>query len=304
MGSITVLVVCAVVGVIIMSAVMGNKARNAFKEETKSKAKSSYVEKQNDVSEQFYSVYIQAAKDMAVNIQSSSDDVCHISYFDSDEVTHQIFVQDGSLVMTCTDERTFGSDIGFGDDPYIVVELPSKRYREISLISDSGQISISQSVRCSSLDVTENSGRLFVSNVDADEMNVTTESGSVSMATVVAKNLIFEGKSGDLSVINVDADTVSFSVGDGRFEGYNIVASGKASYTSVRGDMLIDGCDGALMEFDSQKGDVQLSLFKPKKIEAVSQNGKTELPEQTVTSTGSCVVNTDSGDITIKYVEG
>ena len=237
-----------------MSAVMGNKARNAFKEETKSKAKSSYVEKQNDVSEQFYSVYIQAAKDMAVNIQSSSDDVCHISYFDSDEVTHRIFVQDGSLVMTCTDERTFGSDIGFGDDPYIVVELPSKRYREISLISDSGQISISQSVRCSSLDVTENSGRLFVSNVDADEMNVTTESGSV-----VAKNLIFEGKSGDLSVINVDADTVSFSVGDGRFEGYNIVASGKASYTSVRGDMLIDGCDGALMEFDSQKGDVQSS---------------------------------------------
>ena len=105
-------------------------------------------------------------------------------------------------------------------------------------------------------------------------------------------------------MINVDADTVSFSVGDGRFEGYNIVASGKASYTSVRGDMLIDGCDGALMEFDSQKGDVQLSLFKPKKIEAVSQSGKTELPEQTVTSTGSCVVNTDSGDITIKYVEG
>ncbi len=303
MRSITVLVVCAVVGVIIMSAVMGSKARNAMKEEKKSKAKSSYVEKQMDVSEQFHSVYIQPAKDMTVNIQSSSDEVCHIYYFDSDEVTHQIFVQDGSLVMTCTDERTFGSDIGFGDDPYIVVELPSKRYREISLISDSGQISISQSIRCSSLDVTEDSGRLFMSSVDANEMNVKTGSGSVSMATVIAKDLIFEGKSGDLSVINVDADTVSFSVGDGRFEGYNIVASGKATYSSARGDILIEGCDGYLMEFDSQKGDVQVSLFKPKKIAAVSQSGKTDLPEQTVTGTGSCVVNTDSGDITIKYVE-
>ena len=84
-------------------------------------------------------------KDMAVDLQSSADGKCHVHYYDSDEVIHSIYVEDNTLVITCEDDRTFGSDIGFGEDPYVTIEIPARQYDKIELVSES-RTDISESV--------------------------------------------------------------------------------------------------------------------------------------------------------------
>ena len=185
MRAIIALAVCAILGITVTSAVLGYKAGREIKEEKKASAKSSYEEKTVDIKDLFDNVSIQAAKDMAVDLQSSADGKCHVHYYDSDEVIHSIYVEDNTLVITCEDDRTFGSDIGFGEDPYVTIEIPARQYDKIELVSESGQISASQSIRCNTLDVTEKSGSMYLVNVTADTVQLVSESGDVSSALVM-----------------------------------------------------------------------------------------------------------------------
>ncbi len=303
MRAIIALAVCAIVGISVTSAVLGYKAGREIKAEKKASAKSSYEEKTADIMELFDNISIQAANDMDVNLQSSPDGKCHVYYYDSDQVIHSVYVEDDTLVITCDDERTFGSDIGFGDDPYITVEVPARQYDRVSVVSGSGQISASQSLRCQQLEVTEKTGNLYLVNVTADTVSLSSESGDVSLATISVRNLYYEGKSGDLSVINVTADNIRFSVGDGKFEGYNLLTNSTSAYKSNKGDIYVDGCDSPTFVFDSVKGDINATLLSPKQIAARTQSGDINIPEISGKYNGNCVVNTDSGDITIKYVE-
>lgn len=306
MRAIIVLAVCAVAVVTGTSAVLGYRAGREIKEEKKAGAKSSYVEKSVDIMELFDNVDIQAAGDMDVDIQSSADGKCHVYYYDSDQVVHSIYVDDGTFVISCDDQRTFGSDIGFGDDPYITVELPARKYDSVKVVSESGQISASQTIRCKNLDATEVKGNMYLVNVEADTVRLTNESGDVSLATMKVRNLYYEGKSGDLSVINVTADNIRFSVGDGKFEGYNLLANSTSAYRSQKGDILIEGCDSPTFVFDTIKGDIHATLLSPKQIKVDSHGGGVDIPEtseNTKEFNGNCVVTTDSGDVTIRYVE-
>lgn len=304
MRAIIALAVCAILGITVTSAVLGYKAGREIKEEKKAGAKSSYEEKTVDIKDLFDNVSIQAAKDMAVDLQSSADGKCHVHYYDSDEVIHSIYVEDNTLVITCEDDRTFGSDIGFGEDPYVTIEIPARQYDKIELVSESGQISASQSIRCNTLDVTEKSGSMYLVNVTADAVQLASESGDVSLATINVRNLYYEGKSGNLSVVNVVADNIRFSVGDGKFEGYNLLANSTSAYKSKKGDILVEGCDSPTFVFDSVKGDIHATFLSPKQITIDSRSGDIDIPEIVEKYNGCCVVTTDSGDVTIKYVEG
>ena len=303
MRAIVALAVCAIIGVTVTSAILGYKAGREIKEEKKSDAKSSYEEKTADIMDAFDNIDIQAANDMDVNIQSSADGKCHVYYYDSDEVVHSVYVDNNTFVISCDDQRTFGSDIGFGEDPYITVEFPSRKYNLVKVTSESGQISASQSLRCKELDVTEGKGNMYLVNVEADTVRLTNKSGDVSLATLNVKNLYYDGKSGDLSVINVTADNISFNVGDGKFEGYNLLANKTSAYKSEKGDILVEGCDSPEFLFESVKGDIHATLLSPKQIKVDSQGGDVDIPEATEKYSGTCNATTDSGEVLIKYVE-
>lgn len=303
MRAIVVLAVCAIIGVTATSAILGYKAGREIKEEKKSDAKSSYEEKTVDIPEIFDNIDIQAANDMDVDIQSSADGKCHVYYYDSDQVVHSVYVDNDTFVISCDDQRTFGSDIGFGEDPYITVEIPARKYDSVKVTSESGQISASQTLRCKELEVAEDKGNMYLVNVEADTVRLTNKSGDVSLATLKVKNLYYEGKSGDLSVINVTADNISFSVGDGKFEGYNLLANKTAAYESGKGDILVEGCDSPEFLFASVKGNIYATLLSPKQIKVDSQGGDVDIPEATEKSNGICDVTTDSGEVSIKYVD-
>ena len=140
MRAIVVLVVGVMLTAVIISAGLGRQARMTMKEEKKAKAKNSYTEKEMTITEKFRDINIQVADDMDVKLVESDDDKCHVTYFDSPDVIHSVTVRDDALVMTCADNRTFGSDMGFGDDPYVVVSIPEGEYGDISMTSKTGTL--------------------------------------------------------------------------------------------------------------------------------------------------------------------
>lgn len=302
MRGITTVVICVMLGVIIMSAVLGKQARQTMKEERKAKAKSSYVEKIQAVTDGFKNVYIQAAADMDITIRRAESGQCQVSYFDSDEVTHRVYVQDDTLTINCRDERIFGSDIGFGDDPYVTVSLPEGEYGNVTVISESGDISSNVSIVCDRLDITEDDGNVFLSSIDGKRADVNTVSGDVTIATMDMDHISIKGENGDFFLMNLSAENMDISSGNGLLEGYNLTAWNIQNFVTDKGDIDIEGCEGGTMWLSSRKGNIEVSLLSPKRIMVDSDDGDINVPESSVFVMESCIAHTDSGNIMITYM--
>lgn len=300
MTALIVIVAGFVISVIVMSAVLGRRARNTINE-AKSKANSAYTEMTADISVEFTDIDIQAAGDMEVRLEASRDDSCQVVYYNSDDVVHAVYVQDGTLRITCTDNRTFGSDLGFGNDPYITVRLPEKRYGSVSMTSSTGTLQSNAQLTCDEFEVRQDKGDIYVTNLTSGYVSVISVSGDVTLATVSTAQLSANGQSGDFSVMNVSAQNMQFSVGSGRLEGYNIAVGSRGSFVTEKGDIFIQGCSGGALAFASCKGDVELSVKSGTELQAYTESGKVSLPEELSSGNGSCTINTESGNITAAY---
>lgn len=301
MTVISVLITSIVISVVVMSAVLGRQARRTLKEERVS-AKSSYTEMTAVIDEGFADIYIEAADDMEVRLQASESDSCQVEYYNSDDVIHSVYVEDDTLRITCVDNRTFGSDLGFGDDPYITVSLPERRYGAVKLVSDSGRLQSNASMTCDEFEVVQNKGDVYVTNLSANYVSVTAVSGDVTMATIDSANITANGVSGDFSIMNLTAQNMQFSVKSGRLEGYNIDSDSMGGFTTESGDIVMQGCTGDSLEFTTDKGDVDVSLLDETVFDVYTVNGDVAFPEQNTDKGGKCTIHTESGDIKAAYV--
>lgn len=302
MTALSVVVIVGICCIIVASAVLGWRAGRTMKS-GQSHTKSAYTEQTAEISEVFTSVDIEAAKDMEVRLVSSGDDICRVVYYNSDDVVHSVYVEDETLRISCSDDRAFGSDLGFGDDPVITVELPKRNYKTIRLVSDSGSLQSNASVECGDFLVEQNKGEVDLANIDCTNAEVVTKSGDVSMATVSAEYVLLNGSSADFSVMNVDGQDMRFDVGSGMLEGYNIHAGKRGVFETDKGDIIMQLLSGASLTFETGKGDVELSLAEDMRIQASSVSGSVELPEEPADGNGLCLVTTESGDVSVTYVQ-
>lgn len=300
MRAISAVVVSIVVSVIVVSAVLGWQARASI-EEDKNKTKSAYTELTADISQEFRNIYIEAADDMEVRLEASDDGDCHVIYYNSNDVVHTVNVEGEELRVTCTDNRTFGSDLGFGDDPYITVKLPQKEYDIVKLVSDSGILQSNADMTCGTLELVQNKGDIYLTNLICGNLNITDVSGDLTMATINAGGILVEGGSGDVSAMNVSADSISLSVTSGKVEGYNVTADDNAVFATENGDILMQGCAGKTLEFGTAKGDVDVTLSEDMTLDVQSLSGKVELPDSPAESADVCRVHTESGDVRVAY---
>lgn len=304
MRAITLIVVCALLSVMVISAVLGRQARLTMKEEKKAKAKSSYTEKYVYIDKEFQNIDIAAAQDMDVELKETDDDRCSVVYFDSDDVKHSVYVHEGTLHINCIDNRTFGSDLGFGDDPYIILYIPESQYGDVSIESESGDISVNARITCNMLEITESKGDVFISGVDGKRADIDVKSGDVTVATMNMEHIEIDGDSGDFSLMNIGAGNIGISSGNGLLEGYDIIASNTVTMTTDRGDIAVEGCEGATMWVKSRKGDVDISLLSDKYILVDSDSGDINVPASSEKAWEKCIVRTYSGNIKLKYVDG
>lgn len=302
MRAITTAVFCVIMAVIIISAVLGRQDRLTMKEEKKNRAKSSYVAKLLDMEKTFSSLHVQAASDMDITLKQSEDGQCHVEYYDSDDVTHFVYIQDDTLTISCLDERIFETDFGFGEDPVITVSLPDLQYDDFTIISQSGNITVNAPLYFSKLDIEVDDGNVFVSGAGGDRVSIVTGSGDVTVATMKAKRLSIKGDSGDFFLMNVETDNMDIASGDGLLEGYNLSSWASQTFKTDKGDIAIEGCQGGTMWLSSRKGNIDISLLSPKRIMVDSDNGEISVEKSAPGVYESCMARTASGNIIIKYI--
>lgn len=301
MRAITVVVAAVVLCVIVAAAVLGRQARISIKKEKNNNVKSAYTEYVETVNDVFGDIEVKAAPDMDIVLNTSDDGRCKVSYYNSDSVVHSVRVVDGVLSISCVDDRLLGSDLGFGDDPYITISLPKTRYGSVSIETETGNVSSSAQLECSRFDVYQKSGDTFLSGMTGNNINIRTSSGDVTIATVRTDVMNVAGKSGDFTIMNVDAGSIFASSGDGALTGYNITSGGSALFESDGGDISVEESDAPLLDFESQKGNIRITLLTEKIFKVESADGEISIPGSSLATNQQCTAASGSGNIDIKY---
>lgn len=221
MRIVSTLVIVTVVCVIVAAVVLGRRARAAM-DESRDNTKSAYTQMNADISDAFTSIEIEAAEDMDVRFALSIDEMSHVSYYDSDKLTHSVRVENGTLVIFCTDDRGIASGLGLGDDPYITVSIPDGDYERISVVTGEGSISAGMELDCRSMELTTGKGDISVTNITADTLTLATQSGDITLATAAAGSVSVTSETGDFSIMNIDAKTANIFTDKGMAECYNV----------------------------------------------------------------------------------
>lgn len=181
------------------------------------------------VTDAFDKIEIAGANSMDIEICKSETGRNYVEYYDTDDWTSHVDVKDHVLKFTTDDKGKHKAivSLGFGKDTRTRIYLADAEYKEISVTTMSGDVSMldvtAESLRMSTssgdmdlVDVTAkqmeldaSSGDIDLERCDAEGFDITTSSGDVNMEIVAGCTYRFETKtnSGDVDVPDGDADS-------------------------------------------------------------------------------------------------
>jgi DUF4097 and DUF4098 domain-containing protein YvlB len=275
MRAITVVAVCAVLSVIVMSIVMGRRDRKNMNSTQKNSVKYSYEEKEASVEEAFTNMDITVARDMNLKIEESEDEFCHVTYYEADKLSYTVYEKYGTLVVTCTDQRS----LVWGAAVDVIISIPEKKYGDITLTATTGDITIGTVLDCKQLSIVQDSGDVFGNDISTGTADVKTSSGDISMASMETKNFTVTSASGDVSLMSVNAENADVYTGAGRLQCYNMNAQTELKLSTDSGDISAQECESDSMSLITDSGKIDLELAEKYSFSVTSGSGEVSLPE-------------------------
>ncbi len=194
----------------------------------------------------------------------SDDGKCRAECREQENTKHSVTVENGTLNVKQTDERTVRDLIGLNfDTPKITVYLPEREYL--------------------SLCVKVSTGDICVEGINVGALDLTVSTGKVTLTDISCKSVISNGSTGDILLKNV-------------------VAAEKLFIERSTGDVKLVGSDAAEICIKTDTGDVTGSLLTDKTFVAQSDTGRVDVPKNV--SGGRCEISTDTGNIKITVEKG
>ena len=162
------------------------------------------------IADAFDKIEIAGAGSMDIEICKSKTGKNYVEYYDTDDWTSHVDVKDHVLKFTTDDKGTHKAvvSLGFGKDTAARLYLADAEYKEISVTTLSGYVTI-QDVNAETVNVSASSGDIDLESCDAEKFDITTSSGDVDMEITAGRTYRFETKtnSGDVDVPDGDADS-------------------------------------------------------------------------------------------------
>ena len=162
------------------------------------------------IADAFDKIEIAGASSMDIEICKSKTGKNYVEYYDTDDWTSDVDVKDHVLKFTTDDKGKHKAvvSLGFGKDTVARLYLADAEYKEISVTTLSGYVTI-QDVNAETVNVSTSSGDIDLERCDAEEFDITTSSGDVDMEITAGRTYRFETKtnSGDVDVPDGDADS-------------------------------------------------------------------------------------------------
>lgn len=256
-----------------------------------------YETNEHDIREEFSNISIET--DTAdLTFALSDDGRCRVECYEESKLTHSVTVQEDTLVIKMTNEKSWYDYIGisFGS-PKITVYLPKAAYAALSVCESTGDIKIPQEFTFESVDIVLSTGDVDFSAAASKRMKIKTSTGDIRVENSSADSLDLSVSTGEVYLTDIMCKNLTTSGNTGDIFLKNVIAAEKFSIVRSTGDAKLDGCDAAEISIKTDTGDVTGSLLSEKVFFAQADTGRVNVPK--TTSGGKCEITTNTGDIQI-----
>lgn len=302
-----------VIGGIIFTAAMA-KVNWDFAELSVSK----YISRNYTISDEFRNISI-AVDTADVTILPIDSKETTIECYEQEHVQHTVSVQDNTLVIEISDTRAWYEHIGiFYSTPKITIHLPQGKYENLTISSDTGEISISKEYTFQSANLSSHTGGISYSASVEETVSIKATTGdirvedlaagsmeiSVSTGRITAKNIACQGEiktkvsTGKTNLTDIQCINLISTGNTGDIFLKNVVAANTLCIERSTGDVEFDSCDAGEINVKTDTGDVSGTLKTEKIFLTKTDTGRIDVPKST--SGEKCEIQTDTGDIVIK----
>ncbi|MBR6217554.1 MAG: DUF4097 family beta strand repeat protein [Eubacterium sp.] len=214
-----------------------------------------------------------------------------ITYGESKSIKINISVENGTLTIKEKGSANWFdmlSFIHFGNNEFKVkILIPEKALGEISISSDTGDISLEDINVKGNIKLDTDTGDIFIKTKEADsvsyeDINIKTDTGDVTLTDVKTANLNVKVDTGDIELTNTLVDDI-------------------LKINTSTGDVKVEKSDAGEIEIKTSTGDIEASFLTEKVFVTSSSTGDIRVPESY--QGGKCKLTTSTGDITVKYVK-
>ena len=274
--------------------------------------------KEYTLSQNFNDVSIDT-KAVDITFVKADDGIVKVVCYEKVNMAHTVTAQDGVLTVTMVNTKKWYQYIGISfHTPTLTVYLPESQYTHLKIKNSTGAVEIPQDFSFESIDVTLSTGKVntFATTTGQTKIKTTTGSVCVKNANVGALDIVVS--TGKVTVENVNAlgqVNVGVSTGGtfinalscqtfisngstGNISLEGVIATQLVDIKRSTGDVKFTLCDGGQITVKTDTGSVKGSLLSDKIFQANSDTGRVNVPQ--TTTGGSCVIETDTGNIFIE----
>ena len=258
----------------------------------------------------------------AITINKATDGVNKVVCVDTEDVYHEVKVENNTLSVKYKDEREWYEKIGFFNfnklkvDAYLTEDAYSKlnidvntgtvtvdsgfTFSTINAENNTGSIKIKSNVTGDLL-VETDTGSIEIENNTADEVKAKTDTGSIKLTNVtINKCVSLQSDTGSIKLNKVECENIIIENSTGSVTLTDTIASGSIGITTTTGGITFEKADAATLNLKASTGSIKGTFLTPKIFSCTSSTGKVTYPVST--TGGICIAQTSTGAITLSIV--
>lgn len=252
-----------------------------------------------------------------IRILPLDDGKARVEYYEKENVTLGVVVDDGDLRIRGTDSRKWYEKIFNFETREVRVYLPTGEYQNISVWTDTGDIIVEEGFLFNFIDLKTDTGDVVFKSSARDNLLISMTTGDAYLKNVHALSIDVSATTGDIQAENIrvtERISISTSTGEvectsvrsasfyafsdtGDIELTDVVVEGKMEITTFTADVKFDACDAQELYVKTDTGDVEGTLLSEKNFNAITDTGDKRVPFST--TGGKATIQTDTGDIII-----
>ncbi len=194
--------------------------------------------------------------------------VCH----ETDQITHSVNVENGTLKIIRHDRRAWWEHIGiFWAEMSVTLYLPEEEYGDVNCQNVSGKLYLD---RLDADDVRMNtvSGEIEIGELNCNALSCKTTSGDITLSDIASKgNIALETTSGEVEWERGSGNAVQISTVSGNVCLEGCMTRGDAEIRTTSGEIRMQMCDAENLTLSSTSGNINVGLLSEKQFSANSK---------------------------------
>lgn len=299
-------------GLTIFTAVMTRYGWNFTKLSTQKYETNVY-----EIEERFSDVSIDTST-ADIRFALSDDGKCKVECYEGEKEKHSVGVENGTLIIKETDERSWYDHIGINfASPKIKVYLPKEEYAALAIKASTGDIEIAKDFKFEGSEISvstgdinffasasgiikikTSTGKIFVENISAEALELSVTTGDIIVSNVVCQGDVnTKVTTGTVQLTDMKCMNLTSKGTTGKVLLENVVAREKFSIKRSTGDVIFKDSDAAEIFVKTSTGDVKGSLLTDKVFVTHTNTGSVDVPK--TVDGGKCEIHTTTGDVKI-----